>query len=121
MPSFSQKSKDKLATCHPTLQSVMNEAIKQYDFTVLCGHRGEQEQNAAFKNGSSMLQWPKGKHNKLPSHAVDVAPYPIDWDNIQRFRDLAVVVKACAEELGIAITWGGDWKRFTDYPHWELP
>ena len=120
MPVFSQRSKDKLAECHEDLQTLMNAVIVETDIIILCGHRGEQEQNEAYRTGKSKLMWPNGKHNKLPALAVDVAPYPIDWNNIERFKELAVIIKRIAGELGINVKWGGDWQSFKDYPHWEL-
>jgi len=48
MPYFSQLSNLKLMSCHDDLQEVCNRAIKIYDFSVICGHRNEKEQNEAF-------------------------------------------------------------------------
>lgn len=121
MPSFGQSSKDKLATCHQKLQDVMNEVITLTDIKVLCGTRGQKEQDEAFANGTSTKRYPNSKHNTSPSLAVDVVPYPIDWSDIQRFKDLAVIIKSVAAKLGVDIRWGGDWHTFKDYPHWELP
>lgn len=136
MPSFSVKSKSILATCHPDIQKVMHLAITRTDFTVLYGTRTEVEQFELFKVGRKLDKgaWTivgkvvtnldgkikKSKHNHSPSLAVDIAPYPINWNDISRFKKLAVIVKQCADELGIKITWGGDWKRFIDYPHYEI-
>lgn len=126
MPQFSKKSLQKLDTCHPLLKRVMLSAIASCDFSVICGHRGEQSQNEAYASGHSKLQWPKSKHNSLPSMAVDIVPYPIDWDDIDRFRDLASVIKVHwsqiphAEREGLELHWGGDWKTLKDFPHFEL-
>lgn len=145
MPSFGQKSKDKLATAHPKLQLVMNEAIKVTDFTVLYGNRSIEEQFELFKKGRELQAdgtWKKvgatvteldgkikkSKHNYSPSLAVDIAPYPIDWNNIQRFKDMAKVVLQCAKNLNIKVVWGADWDmdgdieehKFKDFPHFEL-
>lgn len=127
MPSFSKNSLKLLATCDEKLQTLMKEVIKDYDFTVICGTRGEADQDAAYKAGNSKLKFPNSKHNSNPSKAVDIAPYPIDWNNTQRFRDLAKVVLEKAEELGIKIRYGGDWNMngkqddsFVDLPHFEL-
>ena len=117
---FSQRSLDNLSTCHPDLIRLMNEVIKHIDITVLCGHRGEAAQNLAFANHTSQLKWPHGNHNKIPSLAVDIAPWPVDWDNEAAFYTVAHVVKHLAEKLGIPIVWGGDWKGFKDLPHYEL-
>ena len=111
MPQFSKRSEDRLDTCHPLLQKLMRSVIGVVDITVLCGHRGEEEQS---------------KHNSMPSMAVDIAPYPIDWDDFERFETVASVVKTHwnlippEERRGWELQWGGDWSRFRDMPHWEL-
>jgi hypothetical protein len=98
----------------------MRGAIKRYDFTVLCGHRGEEEQTRAYEAGNSKLRYPMSKHNSEPSMAVDIAPYPIDWDDIGRFQELAAIVLEEAALAKIPLRWGGNWKNFKDYPHYEL-
>lgn len=120
MPSFSNRSKERLMTCHAKLQEIMLDAIAIKDFSVLCGHRGEEEQNKAFDSGNSKAQWPFSKHNRLPSHAVDIVPYPLDWDDTEDFAELAGIIKAIAHTKGIPIRWGGDFKSIKDMPHFEL-
>ena len=136
MPNFGQKSKDKLSTCHPDIQKVLNEAIKRYDFMVLYGNRTIEEQFELFKKGRTLKEgkWVKtgstvtnldGKtkksmHNYSPSLAVDIAPYPIDWNNLERFKEMAKVILECAKELGVNLEWGGNWASFKDYPHFQL-
>jgi peptidoglycan L-alanyl-D-glutamate endopeptidase CwlK len=57
--------------------------------------------------------------------AADVVPYPIDWRNLERFHELAGVVKAVAFTLKDAgliesdIEWGGDW-TWKDLPHYQV-
>ena len=120
MPTFSQRSVNELATLDDKLVSVLLKAIQRYDFTILQGPRGEEEQNAAYEAGTSKLRWPHSRHNTLPSKAVDIAPYPIDWDDIGRFKDLAcIILELCAME-GVKVRWGGNWETFKDYPHYEL-
>lgn len=120
MPKFSARSLDLLSTCHPHLQQIMKKVIEETDIAILCGHRSHASQDLCFANKTSTLAWPKSKHNHKPSLAVDVAPYPVDWDNVQAFRDLAVIIKRVAKELEIPVEWGGDWKNFRDYPHWQI-
>lgn len=121
MPAFSQRSLDRLRSCHPDLQAVFLEVIKEVDVTILCGFRNQADQDEAFAQGMSKLRWPESRHNSKPSQAVDVAPWPINWDDHQSFRKLAVVVERVAARLGIQLVWGGDWRSFPDLPHWELP
>ena len=80
MPKFGKKSLEKLNTCDKRLQLVLNEVIKTVDCSVLEGHRGEQRQNKLYDEGKTKLKFPNGRHNASPSRAVDVVPYPIDWE-----------------------------------------
>lgn len=91
-----------------------------FDFSVICGHRNKLDQNQAFVNGNSKVMFPNSMHNKRPSLAVDLAPYPIDWKDIERFKILACHIKITAFKQGVQITWGGDWDNFKDYPHYQL-
>ncbi len=128
MPEFSSASLLKLRTCHEDLQAVFNEVIKYVDCTIVCGFRGQAEQDEAFANGKSQLKWPNGKHNKLPSMAIDVVPSPIDWNNTRGMYMFAGFVLAIAATKGIKLRWGGDWdrdwdileNRFNDLPHFEI-
>jgi len=119
MPKFSKKSLDRLATCDERLQRICNELIKETDFTVLCGWRSKIEQDAAFASGASDLKYPESKHNKFPSLAVDIAPYPIDWNNHVAFKELSVKFLKISSKMGIKVTWGGSWRK-RDMPHYQL-
>jgi hypothetical protein len=90
------------------------------DITVLCGHRSKADQDKAVADGKSKARWPSSKHNATPSKAVDIAPYPIDWDDTARFRALAGHVLAVGEALGVPLKWGGHFKTLVDMPHFEL-
>ena len=125
---FSEASAAKLQTCDPRLQRVFYEVIKHYDCTIIEGYRGERDQNEAFQNGNSKLRWPQSKHNQMPSLAVDVMPYPIDWKDLERLTLFAGFVLGTTKSLGITLRWGADWdsdwdlkeEKFRDYPHFEL-
>lgn len=126
--AFSNRSRDRLRSCHPVLQELMSRAIQAsaLDFTILCGYRSQEEQDAAFAAGNSKLKWPQSKHNRSPSLAVDIAPYPVDWNDEARFISLAAEVKRTWASMPAAtkqryiLSWGGDWETFRDLPHWEL-
>lgn len=126
MPKFGKRSKKELATAHPDLQRLFNEVIKTFDCAVICGHRSRADQEKAVKSGASDAPWPKSDHNKTPSRAVDVVPYPSMWDDPEKFYDLALEVKAAAHRLNIRVKWGGDYKETAkrpagwDKPHWYL-
>lgn len=128
MPAFAKLSEDRLKTCVPPLQLLLREAIKYVDFTVLCGHRGKEEQEEAVRTGASTKHWPNSKHNVFPSLAVDVAPYPVDWYDLARFARLFGYIERIADEKAVAIRWGADWngnwrtkdERLVDMPHIEM-
>lgn len=128
MARFSESSKKKLNTCEPKLQRLCYEAINIMDFTVLCGHRGKEEQDKAVAEGKSKTPYPNSKHNSSPSKAVDLAPYPIDWNDRERFVLLIGIIKGLAHAYGIKIRCGADFNgdmnfrndSFVDLPHIEL-
>lgn len=116
---FGSKSRERLNTCDVQLQVLCEAVLQEMDITVLCGHRNEVDQNAAFKSGNSKVQFPNSKHNSFPSKAVDIAPYPTDWNDIKKFEEMCKLVERVAEKLGIEIKLGRDFS-FKDYPHIEL-
>lgn len=135
MPKFSQRSLENLATCHMDLQVLFHEIIKTFDCIVTEGHRDKEAQDKAYDSGNSKVQWPNGKHNKWPSLAVDVYPYPINWDDTHLALWFGGYVQGIAQRLKDegrithTIRWGGAWNGFgklnkpgqlNDTGHFEL-
>lgn len=128
MYKYGKSSRERLATCHPDLQKLFNELIKDWDISILCGHRTEEEQNAAVASGNSKTPFPKSKHNAMPSLGVDAALYPVDWNDTGRHYMFVGMVKQKAKDLGIEIRCGADWdgdndtndQTFNDLVHFEL-
>ena len=127
MYSFSAKSFNLLNNplFSPTLRLLMIEAIKDspLDFTILETVRTVERQRELVKQRKSQTN--KSRH--IPSsnvsgyaEAVDIAPYPIDWKDLNRFRKLSEHILKKAKQLNIPITWGGTWKTLVDMPHYEL-
>lgn len=110
----------RLKECHPDIQKVVELAASRFPMSVLEGHRGQVAQDKAYAAGTSKAKWPESKHNKMPSEAVDLAPVPLDWKNLPRFKKMAEVVLQAATDLGVPMVWGGNFKSFTDMPHFEL-
>jgi peptidoglycan L-alanyl-D-glutamate endopeptidase CwlK len=118
---FSELSKSRLSGCHMDLQILFKHVILEYDCMVVCGQRGEAEQNEAFAKGNSKLQYPNSKHNSLPSIAVDVVPYENgpDWSKLQSAH-FAGYVKGIADQLlrigtiKSKIRCGVDWDKDND-------
>ena len=129
-------SNAKLDTCHPDLQRLLRKVAERVNFTVLCGHRGELEQNEAVRTGNSKTRWPNSRHNSFPSEAVDIWPWTpegkLDWKDIPAGAMLMGYVLAVAHEMGIEIELGIDWnmdwrtaghdpkEKFYDGPHIQL-
>jgi len=128
MPRFGKRSISRLKTCDQKLQELFYEVVKHFDCSIIEGHRGEERQNKAFADGKSKVKYPNGKHNQNPSIAVDVAPYPIDWSDRDRFHYFGGFVLGVAKEMGMNIRWGGDWNqdthtkdnKFDDLVHFEI-
>lgn len=120
------KSKERLSTVKQDLQSVVKKAFETvpFDVTVLEGIRTVERQRELFNKGASQTM--NSKH--ITGDAIDLAPYPIDWNDKERFNELAKHMLNAASELGVKIRWGGDWnmngewkdESFYDGPHFEL-
>ena len=128
MYKWGPRSLRQMQNIDPRLKKVLNEVIKYVDCSVIEGHRSEERQNKLFEEGKTKVRYPNGRHNSSPSRAVDVVPYPIDWDDRERFHLFAGFVIGIAKSMEINIRWGGDWNmnfevddnKFDDFPHFEL-
>jgi len=101
------------AQLDPRLVLVADGALETIDYSLICGHRGEADQTAALASGTSRIAWPRGKHNRVPSHAFDFRPYPFDaalkdWSDIARFARVWGHIEAVSVRLSIRLRWGGD-------------
>ena len=76
MNRFGRNSRKNLSTVDGRGQDTAHRVLLIKDHSIIQGHRGKEKQNAAFDNGYSELRWPDGKHNALPSLAMDVETYP---------------------------------------------
>lgn len=118
---FSDRSLRNLRGVHPDLVRVMERALhtSPVDFIVIEGLRTRERQSELVASGASRTM--NSRH--LTGHAVDLLPIgpngrgEFAWPLYER---LAPAVKQAAEDLGVAIKWGGDWTSFRDGPHFEL-
>ena len=130
MPHLGKRSRSRLKGVHPKLVSVLNEVVKYFDITVIEGLRSQERQDELVAQGKSKTKF--GKH--VMGRAVDIAPYPIDWDSRDDFHYLGGFVLGVAAKMGIDVRWGGDWSdsslsksarttkdnNFDDLVHFEL-
>lgn len=139
--TLGQRSLARLDGVHPKLVRVIMRAAAMArpdeDFTVLEGVRTLERQKALYAQGRTapgkIVTWTlKSNHFRNPrtgfGHAVDLAPFPIDWNDSARFDRLAGVMFRAASIEGVKIRWGADWDQDgkprergeSDSPHFEL-
>ena len=126
--AYGKLSTRRLKSCHEQLQRLMYALAEDWNISIICGHRTEEEQNKAVADGASKTPFPKSKHNTYPSIALDAALYPIDWNDTGRHYMFVGMVKQKAKDLGINIRCGADWdsdnntddQTFNDLVHFEL-
>lgn len=133
MYTLSKASEEKLIGVHPDLVRVVRRAIEitEIDFKVGEGVRTIERQRKLVAEGKSKTL--NSRH--IPGRdglgkAVDLWAMPdgrVSWEQ-RHYVEMAKHVLTAAQELGIAIRWGGDWdqdgdwrdERFFDGPHFEL-
>jgi peptidoglycan L-alanyl-D-glutamate endopeptidase CwlK len=131
MIKLNERSLKKLQGVHPALLRVVHRMLKSWtppkgmQLIVTCGVRTMAEQKKLLEAGFSSTL--RSRHlpvgNPPVSHAVDFAfilngKPRWDWPP---FAELAARMKEAAKEEGVPIEWGGDWKKFRDGPHFQLP
>jgi len=119
--TLGSKSIQRLTGLHADLVRVVHAAARasDLDFCVLEGLRTLDRQKQLLSQGATTTL--KSRH--LTGHAVDLAAMSdgeIRWD-WPLYHKLAVIVKAAAAAEKVPLEWGGDWRKFKDGPHWQLP
>lgn len=117
---LSSRSRSRLEGVHPDLVRIVERAIEitEVDFGVTEGLRTLERQKELLAIGATRTL--NSRH--LTGHAVDLVAYEgseISW-HWPLYYKIADAMKAAADELGVKITWGGDWKSFKDGPHFQL-
>tara|TARA_R100000329_G_scaffold83154_1_gene70627 strand:+ start:1967 stop:2344 length:378 start_codon:yes stop_codon:yes gene_type:complete len=124
MYKFGKRSRERLRGVDARLINVLNELIKMMDVTVIEGLRSAERQKELLAKGATKVKYSKHMEGK----AVDIAPYPIDWEDRDRFYYMGGMVRGIGKQLGIDIRFGGDWdsdgetkdNNFDDLVHIEL-
>ena len=114
---FAERSWPHLEEIHHDLYHVVILArqLSEVPFEITDGLRTLEEQRHYYETGRSQTM--KSKH--LTGHAVDVVPIPVVWEP-EAFYPISIAMKQASDILDIPIVWGGDWRTFKDYPHFEL-
>lgn len=124
MPRFGKTSKKRLEGVDTKLVNVLNELIKIMDVTIIEGLRTEERQKELLKKGATKVKYSKHMEGK----AVDLSPYPIDWENRDGFHYMGGMIRGIAKQLNVKVRWGGDWDSdgdvkdngFDDLVHVEI-
>lgn len=138
MYKLGQASLKKLQGVHPDMAAVVNRAIElsTQDFVVLEGVRTKTRQAELYAQGRTkpgpVVTWTQTSNHFIGAdgwgRAVDLCPFPVDWDTPSKFDAVAAAMFAAARELNVAIRWGADWdvdgnsreRGESDSPHFEL-
>lgn len=148
---LSKRSLSRLAGVDDKLVAVVKRAIEisQVDFMVLEGVRSKEQCMINYGKGRTAAQcvakgvpaqyanpnaakvtWLNNpfasKH--VTGKAVDLVPYPVDWNDLKKFDLIAQAMLQAAKELGVTIRWGADWnangkpreRGESDSPHFEI-
>ena len=105
MYRFGKRSRERLKGVKPELINVLNQLIKIMDVTIIEGVRSQERQDELVAKGASKRRYSKHIQGK----AVDLAPYPIDWEDRERFHYMGGMVRGIGQQMGGNIRWGGDW------------
>jgi peptidoglycan L-alanyl-D-glutamate endopeptidase CwlK len=136
---LSNRSRSNLEGVHPDLVAVVERAIEitKQDFLVVEGVRTPARQKVLFAQGRTKpgrkVTWTMNSNhfvNKTTKfgHAVDIAPFPVDWNDTRKFDAMATAMFRASRELGVLIRWGANWDQDEnvrergehDSPHFEL-
>lgn len=129
--NFGKRSLDNLATVHDRLAAVAKLALKKspHDFTITEGVRTLERQKELVRKGASKTlnsYHLDSKDGVIDGKGMALDFYPYFNGSVQvnapwnYFKEIADAFKAAANELGVKITWGGDWKSFKDGPHIQM-
>jgi len=124
MPKFGKRSRERMRGVDSRLINVMNELIKLMDVTIIEGLRTKERQEELVAKGASKTKFSKHIEGK----ALDLSPYPIDWENRDGFYYMGGMIRGIAQQLGYDIRYGGDWdsdgqtkdNNFDDLVHVEI-
>ena len=124
MPKFGKRSRERMKGVDSRLINVMNELIKLMDVTIIEGLRTKERQEELVAKGASKTKFSKHIEGK----ALDLSPYPIDWENRDGLYYMGGMIRGIAQQLGYDIRYGGDWdsdgqtkdNNFDDLVHIEI-
>lgn len=121
-----------MAGIHPHLVQIADRALEisshrkgGIDFAIpqLGGRRSALQQLELFQAGVSKADGKEKRSKHQDGLALDIVPLVdgvVPWEDEAAFYKVAVCVLQAGAELGIPVQWGGNWRNWTDLPHFEL-
>lgn len=126
MFKFGHKSQQRLETVDFRLQKIAARAlaISKVDFGIpeYGGKRTSADQQRLYQQGKSQLDGINKTSYHQTGLALDVYAFidgKASWDK-HHLAMIATAMLQAAAEFGYQLTWGGLWKNFEDYPHFQL-
>jgi len=118
---------------NPNLIRVANRALEIssqkkkgcVDFSIphLGGRRSPLQQIELYEARVSRCDGVDKRSPHQDGMALDVVPWVnggVPWDDEFYFHRVAVCMLQAASELGVKLKWGGNWRSWTDLPHYEI-
>lgn len=137
MYKLSNRSRQRLEGIEPILIQIIEEAIKDspYDFGIpqYGGLRTVDDQQELYAKGRTdfsthtrPVTYVDGVNKKSyhqTGKAFDIYIYDhktkrASW-NVEKLEAVARHLQKVASVVGVDLQWGGDWKKFKDYPHFQ--
>jgi len=131
--SWGRTSQARLDTVNPILSEVLDLArdrgCPELTIPPYGGSRILAEQRTLVGGGVSWnldskhrVDEPEIVVGRTKADAVDIAPWPIDWEDISRFQVVSGFILGAAMRLKVVIDWGGIWlpEKKKDWGHYEL-
>ena len=141
MPKLNEISLKRLANVDKDIATIMIKAAEKspYEFQITHDFRTIAEQQNLYAKGRTEAGIKvtncdgitlKSEHNYWPSRAVDIAVFLDDekrltWDE-KYYKEVGRHILSVADSLyldktvKIQLDWGGSWKKFKDYPHFQI-
>lgn len=123
---LNQRSLDRLKGVKQVLIDILIEASKDspYEFQIppFGGLRTAEEQNGLFLKGASKMDGFKKKSYHQTGKAFDIflmVEGKASWDK-EKLTKVARHIQEVAKDNNINLTWGGDWTKFVDMPHFQI-
>ena len=128
MYKYGKRSKSRMKGIDKRLREVLDHLIKIMDVTIIEGKRSAKTQQEYFIKGKSKLDGITKKSQHQIGKAVDLAPYPIDWNDRDRMHYMGGMLRGIGLMLGYKLRYGGDWdgdgqtkdNKFDDLVHIEI-